>query len=411
MKKILIVGFVWPEPNSSAAGRHMMNLILFFKEMLYQVTFVTTAKHSDFMADLSGLDVQTKVIKLNDSSFDDFAMELNPHIVLFDRYMTEEQFGWRIAKNCPNAIRILDTEDLHFLRNARETSIEQNGTLENVHLITDLAKREIASIYRCDLTLVIAEYEMELLKSEFNIPEYLLVYFPLISSNTRNSSIFKSKTFEERRHFISIGNFRHAPNKDAVLILKNQIWNQIRKQLPQAELHIYGAYCNEAIYVLNNKKEGFIVKGRAKSVQEIMQNARVYLAPLRFGAGIKGKLLDAMDYDLPGITTSIGAESMQGSFDWNGAIHDDFDAFATAAINLYQDENLWNKCVKNGRILRQNRFDKFNAFQRLAAAIERITVDLSSQRKKNFTGAMLMHHTLQSSRYLSKYIELKNKKE
>lgn len=408
MKKILIIGFVWPEPTSSAAGRRILDLIGFFKELQYEITFVSTAKKTPFSADLSNYGVFTKFIKLNDVSFDELVTSLKPDIVLFDRYMTEEQFGWRVAEYCPEALRILDTEDLHFLRNAREASIKKYGDLSNIELYTDLAKREIASIYRCDLALIISEFEIELLQKTFHIPSYLLLYFPLITCYSISNNQ-KHSSFSQRSHFVSIGNFRHAPNKDAVLHLKRKLWPEIRREIPNVELHIYGAYCPEEIQALHSKSEGFLVKGRVTGVFEIMSYARAYLAPLRFGAGIKGKLLDAMEQGLPGVTTSIGAEGMRYNSKWNGFISDDINEFVDNAIKLYENEDIWKQSEQNGYDILLQKFSKETAYKTLSESIVRINNILKEHRKKNFVGAMLLHHTLQSTRYLSKYIELKNK--
>ena len=164
IQQVLIIGFVWPEPNSSAAGGRMVQLISIFKEQGFEVTFCSPAMDSDFMVDLESLGVAKKTIALNCSSFDVFVKELNPTIVLFDRFMIEEQFGWRVAENCPKALRLLDTEDLHCLRLARQKAFKEKRTFSTNYLLTEeVAKREIASILRCDISLMISEYEMELL--------------------------------------------------------------------------------------------------------------------------------------------------------------------------------------------------------------------------------------------------------
>jgi len=124
MKNLLIIGFVWPEPNSTAAGSRMLQLIELFQKNGYAVTLVCAASKSDKSFDLDTLNIQTFDIQLNDSSFDVLVKEMNPDIVMFDRFLTEEQFGWRVAENCPEAIRILDTEDLHFLRSARQIAYQ-----------------------------------------------------------------------------------------------------------------------------------------------------------------------------------------------------------------------------------------------------------------------------------------------
>jgi len=261
MKNLLIIGFIWPEPNSTAAGSRMLQLIDIFQKNGFAVTFVCAASKSDKSFDLETLNIQTFDIQLNDSSFDALVKEMNPDIVLFDRFLTEEQFGWRIAENCPEAIRILDTEDLHFLRNARREAYINNEKVDLKHLTSDLAKREIASIFRCDLALIISKYEIRLLKKTFNIDKSLLHYVPFLL-NKMNQEILRSyPTFQNRNHFITIGNFKHEPNWNSVQYLKTDIWPLIREKLPEAEMHIYGAYTMEKVQQLHNKKEGFLIKG------------------------------------------------------------------------------------------------------------------------------------------------------
>ena len=139
--QILLIGLVWPEPASSAAGSRIIKLIDLFLSKGWEVTFSSAAAKSEFSADLISKGVNEISIELNSSSFDDFIGELKPDVVLFDRFMVEEQYGWRVAENCPNAIRILDTEDLHFLRNARHLVIKENRKLKESDLKNDAAKR------------------------------------------------------------------------------------------------------------------------------------------------------------------------------------------------------------------------------------------------------------------------------
>lgn len=123
-KRLLILGFVWPEPNSSAAGGRMMQLISMFQKQGLAITFASPAQDSEYMESLIDFGVEKVSIELNNTSFDLFVNELQPDLVLFDRFMMEEQFGWRVAENCPKAIRILDTEDLHCLRLARQNAFK-----------------------------------------------------------------------------------------------------------------------------------------------------------------------------------------------------------------------------------------------------------------------------------------------
>ena len=147
--------------------------------IITNITFATTCKKSDNAFDLESIGVNVVEIELNHSSFDVFIKSLNPAIVLFDRFMTEEQFGWRVAEHCPDALRILDTEDLHFLRERRaKKHSTQIKTTEGFFLQTETAKREIASIYRSDLSLVISEAEHQILTETFKIDVRYFVVSP-----------------------------------------------------------------------------------------------------------------------------------------------------------------------------------------------------------------------------------------
>tara|TARA_R110000868_G_scaffold99106_10_gene272936 strand:+ start:657 stop:1892 length:1236 start_codon:yes stop_codon:yes gene_type:complete len=408
-KNLLIIGFVWPEPKSSAAGSRMMQLIEAFQTHNYQITFATACAKSENAFDLTSIGINQASIELNHVSFDVFVKELHPDIVLFDRFMIEEQFGWRVAEQCPNAFRVLDTEDLHSLRKGRQQAFKEGKPFDETYLFNDTAKREIASIYRSDLSLIISGVEMKLLKNDFKVDESLLMYLPFMLDEVENETIQKLPKFADRNHFITIGNFLHEPNYNAVLYLKETIWPLIKKQLPKAELHIYGAYATKKINQLHNEKEGFLIKGFAEDVNEVMQQAKVCLAPIQFGAGLKGKLVDAMQNGTPCVTTSVGAEGMFGNFETNGFIEDKPEDFVNKAIELYQDENLWEEKQQNGFEIINRRFNKTNHQQKLVAIIDITTKQLYKKRLNNFTGQMLMHHTLQSTKFMSKWIAEKNK--
>src|SRR6218665_419081 len=113
---LLVIGYVWPEPRSSAAGGHMMQLLDCFLQRGWQITFATPAKEGEHKADLAALGIGEQAIELNNASFDTFVHALNPAVVLFDRFMMEEQFGWRVEQQCPQALRVLETSDLQSLR-------------------------------------------------------------------------------------------------------------------------------------------------------------------------------------------------------------------------------------------------------------------------------------------------------
>ena len=402
---VLLIGLVWPEPNSSAAGVRMMQLIHSFLEQQYTVSFACSAARGEFSYPLESLGVQCYSIILNSSSFDAFIQDLAPTMVVFDRYITEEHYGWRVSENCPKALRILDSEDLHCLRKARQRAAKEQRVfcMEDL-LVEETAKREIASILRCDLTWIISEYEMDVLQNVFKIDSSIVAYLPMWIETVPEVNT----TISEKVHFSFIGNFLHEPNWDAVLYLKKEIWPRIRKKLPQAELHVFGAYPSQKVLDLHNPKEGFMVKGRAENVTQVFENTRVFLAPLRFGAGIKGKLIEAMVHGVPSVTTPIGAESMHGDLPWNGSIEQEAQAFVDAAVELYTDSQKWQAAVENGYTILEKRFTKHdNGF---ISKLEKLYMELEKHRKQNFLGNLLQHQQFQATKFMSKWIEIKNLK-
>lgn len=402
---VLAIGYVWPEPNSSAAGTHMLSLLRLYRQQGWHVEFATPAQPTEHMVDLAAEGISSHAIKLNCDSFNDYIRALAPDIVMFDRFMMEEQFGWRVEKCCPQALRILDTEDLQCLRNARHQAHKAQRAMTLADLYSDIAKREIAAILRCDLSLIISDYEMSLLQDTFKIDATLLHHLPFMVD--LNSLPKQTKSYEQRQHFMTIGNFRHAPNWDAILYLQ-QIWPLIRQQLPQAELHIYGSYPPPKATALHNPNTGFLIKGWADDAFKVMEQARVCVAPLRFGAGIKGKLLEAMIMQTPSVTTAIGSEGMSGEHSWPGQVADTTEQLAQAAVDLYQDETVWLQAQQQCHELLAERYNGRLLGKQLIQRINKLTEELGAHRLANFTGSMLRHHTMKSTQYMSQWIAAKN---
>lgn len=369
------------------------------------MTFATTASETPYMTDLNSCGVSCVQIELNNSSFDLFLSDLEPEIVVFDRFMMEEQFGWRVSHVCPAALKILDTEDLHFLRDLRKNATKNPTEYPLEYRHSELSKREIASIYRCDISLIISQIEMKVLMQQYAVPEHLLLYLPFMEAPEEYDDI---PAFADRVDFVSIGNFLHKPNWDAVLNLKENIWPLIRKMLPGVQLHVYGAYASQKVLQLHNVKEGFLVHGRTPSAHEVIARSRVLLAPLRYGAGLKGKFIDAIQAGTPFITTSVGGEGMVPDSLWDQVVKDDYSSFAEAAVKLYKSPDLWSRTQQEGFRLIQNQFSKEKFSEIFRSKIKYLVENLSAHRRSNFTGAMLQHHQMASTKYLSKYIEMKN---
>jgi len=422
---VLIIGYVWPEPRSSAASGHVMQLIDCFVQQGWQITFASAAIAGEHKADLAAMGITEVSIELNNSSFDAFVSELQPDVVLFDQFLMEEQFGWRVEKHCPTALRVMETCDLQSLRHSRHQLVKQrlneyrgdDNQLDvfdiadqalYAHMAqSDVAQREIAAFYRCDLNLVVSDVEIDLLTRLFQVPTRLLQLCPLMLRDIPSNA----QPFAARRHFLTIGNFRHAPNWDAVLWLKNTIWPLIRQQLPGAQLHVYGAYTPPKATALHNAAQGFHVMNWAEDALAVMGNARVSLAPLRFGAGIKGKIIDAMVCGTPTVTTPVGAEAMHGELPFPGAVANTAAQLAAEAVRLYEEPAAWAQAQHTGFDILRARFGHEQHCTALIQRINTLRQHLTEHRTANFTGAMLRHHQHKSTQYMAQWIEAKNRRD
>lgn len=402
--RVLIIGLVWPEPTSSAAGWRMLQLIDELKKISNDIHFACAASKSESSHPLHELNVISHDIVLNDSSFDDFIADLIPDVVVYDRFITEEQFSWRVKQVFPNIVSVLDTEDLHFVRRARTTAFKTNA---EVNYDTPDCYRELSSIYRSDLSIIISKFEYDLLINHFNIPSKQLLYLPFIESEISNETKEKLPNFSSRKDFMFIGNFIHEPNYQTVLQLK-KIWISIKKRLLNTQLHIYGAYASQKILQLNNEKEGFIIKGKAENVNDTMQQYKVLLAPIPFGAGLKGKFIDGFRNALPNVTSKIGSEGMFAD-DWGGFIAENETDFIDATCKLYNDETEWNKAAANGFDILNNEFSAKIWSGVLKDAVLKVYENIEAHRSNLFIQKIMWQNGLQATKYMSLWIEQKNK--
>ena len=226
--------------------------------------------------------------------------------------------------------------------------------------------------------------------------------------------IRRSLAFEARQHCILIGSFMHAPNVDAARWCKQAIWPLIRKALPAAELHCYGSYGDKFKGELHAPKLGFHFKGRAEDALATMANYRLNLAPLRYGAGLKGKVFDGFQTGTPTVTTPIGAEGVTGAMDWGCPISSrPATSLPTPRSTLYARRRIDGRRVQaQGQQHRDG--SAFDA-ARVAATAARSCCEAvrsrraTEDRQQHFTGRMLRHHHHRSTEFMSRWIEAKNR--
>mmetsp|Transcript_17967 Transcript_17967/g.30060 ORF Transcript_17967/g.30060 Transcript_17967/m.30060 type:complete len:463 (-) Transcript_17967:36-1424(-) len=433
--KVLIVGYVWPELTSSAAGLRDWNLVKGFQKQNWKVLYSSQSKENQFSEQLRNEGVTTVRHAANCSRFDDFIKNEQPDFVIYDRYVTEEQFGWRVKEYSPSSVQILDTQDLHFLRKQRQKAHEDGvESLESIskgeiELIGETTLRELASIYRCDCSILISDFEFQLLTNKFKVPSSMLHIGRLSYDPAEEFRSYEKRT----RDFCMIGNFRHAPNYDATFWLKEKIWPLIRARLPTAEVDIYGAYPPKEVMKLSSAKEGFHVRGPVKDHINMLKKYRINLAPLRYGAGIKGKVSDGWYCGTPAVSTPIGAEGMTDCFPFGGVVSSllsprgsasstqifqrtvkegtDFcaESFAAEAVSLYLDEKTWTECQRRGGTILSTLYSHDINTRALVNRMLHTKDNLDQIRKSNLMGSILNYQLNRGTKYFSQWIEEKNK--
>ncbi|VEU36247.1 unnamed protein product [Pseudo-nitzschia multistriata] len=397
-------------------------------------------------------------------------------LVVFDRFFMEEAHSFRFRQQFPSAALVLDMQDMHSLRWSRQKIVqewdkkERQQKLQNrdpfgclpevLNCLPSMDKadrddharliRELASIHRSDLVLVCSPVELKLLTTVYKVPKQKLClasFFvappPEESDANINRCYFENylssppppNTIQPR--FVFCGGFKHEPNADAVRILIDFVWPRVRKQLPEATLHIYGAFCPDHLLQINDRNKsknktsstrGITVYGFEPDLAKIFgansSRNSILLAPLRFGAGIKGKIIDAWTFGMPVVTTPIGSEGMTMTKReemapnsdplFGGRIASTLEEFCANAIELATDPVAREEAKTNGRFLLANLFAASQNWEcvenRLLEILQKNSDGgevLSEQRRGDYTQAMLWHQSLRSTEYFSRWVELK----
>ena len=410
--RVIIFSTVWPEPDSSAAGVRQMHWIHLFLSMGYLVTLVSPSKPKEenewgTVTLPEGVDLLP--LPLNRESIQDELKALAPEIIMFDRFFLEEQYGPHVYRACPDALVLMETVDLHFVRRAREELKE--GYLSSTGVParfyqTESAIRETGSILRVDFSFVVSSYEEELLRTQFQIPNTKVKWLPFFYE--KPIEVKENRLpFDQKKDFCWIGNFRHQPNIDGIRWFRKEIWPLIRQQLPQAKIRVYGAYPPKEVMDWNNTKDGIEVKGNAITLEEVYKTARVNVAPLRYGAGVKGKIIEGFRFGVPCVTTKVGVEGLFGQFP-GYELNTPVD-FANACVKLHESESEWRKY---SLMALEKMMDVCSASSRVPET-QKLILELLEKKKSgevpDWTSQILRHEGNQSRYYFGKWIEEKEK--
>jgi GT2 family glycosyltransferase/glycosyltransferase involved in cell wall biosynthesis len=259
-------------------------------------------------------------------------------VVILSRHYIAAKHIDAVRAFAPLALVVFDTVDLHFLREERLAELNASGTAKR----TAESKRseELALIRKADLTLVVSPVEKELLESlEPNAQVMLL--------STIHEPLGADKPFAEREGLLFIGGFRHPPNTDAVLWYGNEILPRLRQRLPGVKTYIVGMDPPATIKAL--AAEDLVITGHVSDLTPYLTGCRLSVSPLRYGAGVKGKVNHAMSYGLPVVATTPSIEGMHLTPGVDVLIGDDPDGFVDAVVRGYRDPQLWAALAEGGR--------------------------------------------------------------
>ena len=341
LRRVLVIDHCTPTPDEDAGSLVVFNLLVLLREMNFQVTFIPEdnflymPRHT---AVLQRIGIETL--------YAPFVTSVKQHVtefggkyelVLLVRPKVVERHIANIRSYCPRAKVLFHTIDLHYLRLSRQAELESDfGQQRDA---AEMKKREFAAIVAADATIVVSAAELTILHKE--LPHAKIHVLPLILDVKGTTT-----PFAQRRDLVFVGGFQHTPNVDAVHYFVSTVMPLLRIRLPGIRFHVIGSKPPPEIRALTSPD--VIVTGFVEDLSSALDKMRVSIAPLRFGAGIKGKIGSAMASGLPVVASSLAVEGMLLTNGENIIVADDPEQLVAAIVKLYHDEALWNRISRNG---------------------------------------------------------------
>jgi GT2 family glycosyltransferase len=286
----------------------------------------------------------------------------DPEVAILSRASVADQILPKIRRAYKNIKIIFDTVDIHSLRLEREYEI--TGDLQVAKEAEFRRKQELRVALESDQVWCVTDSDKKILNAM--VPDAKIKVIPNIH-NLQD----RGRAFQEREGLLFIGSFLHRPNRDALEYYVNEIHPLVSEVLPQAKLYLVGSHMTEEIFAFDS--QSVKVLGHLRDVDELFHTTRVFVAPLRFGSGMKGKIGQAFSYGLPVVTTQIGAEGFGINHCSEAMVADNPVAFAEAVIRLYKDCQLWQRLSDNGYAYVKQNLSPSVVREKIVAAVEELT--------------------------------------
>jgi GT2 family glycosyltransferase len=341
-KSIVFFTGIIPEYDRDSGSNRLKEIITAFLELGYHVTLICQYIYIDnaYIAFYQKLGVNVFYEHKKYTGFEKYLIgqKLKPSIAWFYG-PTEFNTYYKTAKKLfPMAKTVYDMVDIHHLRYQRAIELEPNKISFRKKYFK-YKKLEYKASKLADCVVTISEFEHDFMKSICDENKIITI------SNIHYPKITKEETlpFEERKDILFIGS-THTPNIDALYYLYNDIMPIIWAELPDLKVNVIGNV-NTEISDINHPN--FIFHGFIHSIDDYFKSNKLMVAPLRYGAGVKGKIGQSFEYFLPLVTSSIGTEGMKLNNNENALIEDSPEGFAQSVIRLYLDKELWTKLQNN----------------------------------------------------------------
>ncbi|SFK45355.1 glycosyltransferase [Lysobacter sp. cf310] len=340
--KLLFIDWSTPRPDCDAGSITAFYLMKILVDIGYEVIFIPS--------DLMHLGHYTQALQsvgvtcLNQDDVGSIESHLASVGHQYDyaflcRAPVAELYIDQIRRYASRAKIILNTSDLHYLRDIRQAEIE--GSEEKMQAALRWKEQELDVIRRCDHSIVMSDHELDILTKELPNSNIHLVPLMFVDIPGRNGD------YASRKDLLFIGGFPHPPNVDAVVYFCEQIWPSVRARIPDAKVHLIGNSPSDEVHALG-AIEGVNVVGYVENLKPWFDGIRMSIAPLRYGAGIKGKLGTSLSFGVPSVATSMAVEGMRVSDDEHVLVADEPEDFADQVVRLYSDESLWDRLSQAG---------------------------------------------------------------
>jgi GT2 family glycosyltransferase/glycosyltransferase involved in cell wall biosynthesis len=333
--RILVIDAYTPEPDQDSGSLRLRYLLDCFSSLGYGVTFFADNRgHAGaYTKDLQQAGVEVIYNPWLEPLHDFFSERGSEFdFVMISRHYIAANYVSLLQRYCPDAKFIFDTVDLHYLREERLAELEDSPALRRVAAQT--RRSELAVIAAADATLVVSPVEKTVLEQA--APEAKVHVISNVHEVTGSQ-----RPWTERKDIFFVGGYQHPPNVDAATWFVSSIWPLVHEQLPEIQFHLIGSKANEQVSSLHGN--GVQFHGFVKSLEPWLDGCRLAVAPLRYGAGVKGKVNLSMSRGQPVVATPMAVEGIFAKPGDDILVAENAEDFAAEVVRLYRDEQLWNR--------------------------------------------------------------------